>query len=38
MKKEPITKEMIENFEKQTGVKVLDAEKMLIDYDGKKWL
>ena len=37
MKKEPITKEMIENFEAQTGVKVLDAEKMLIEYDGKKW-
>lgn len=35
MKKEPITKEMIENFETQTGVKVLDAEKMLIEYDGK---
>lgn len=37
MEKEPITKEMIENFENQTGVKVLDAEKMLIEYDGQKW-
>lgn len=35
MKKE-ITKEMIEYFESQTGVKVLDVEEMIIEHEGKK--
>ena len=37
MEKEPITKEMIENFESNTGAKVIDAEQMIIEYGGQKW-
>jgi hypothetical protein len=37
MEKEPITKEMIENFESNTGAKVIDAEKMIIEYGSQKW-
>lgn len=37
MEKEPITKEMIENFESNTGAKVIDAEQMIIEYCGQKW-
>lgn len=36
MEKEPITKEMIENFESNTGAKVIDAEQMIIEYGGQK--
>lgn len=37
MEKEPISKEMIENFESNTGAKVIDAEQMIIEYGGQKW-
>ncbi len=37
MKKKPITKEMIENFESNTGIKVINLEKMHLEYEGKKW-
>lgn len=36
MEKEPITKEMIENFESNTGAKVIDTEQMIIEYGGQK--
>ena len=37
MKKKVITQEQIEKFESNTGVKVIDVEKMFIEYEGKQW-
>ena len=36
-KKEELTPEEIAQFEKETGVKVIDVEVPLIEYEGKRW-
>ena len=36
-KKEELTPEEIAQFEKETGVKVIDVKVPLIEYEGKRW-
>ena len=36
-KKEELTPEEISQFEKETGVKVIDVKIPLIEYEGKRW-
>ena len=36
-KKEKLTPEEIAQFEKDTGVKVIDVKIPLIEYEGKRW-
>ena len=36
-KNKEISHELIERFEKIAGVKVVDAENLIIEYEGKRW-
>ena len=36
-KNKVLTPEVIARFEKETGAKVVDAKKLIIEYEGKRW-